>query len=428
MTTDGFLDDRERFLPIKQAALLRRALQHPHLSEQERERFKTLHKMLQLRFHVEFYEQLARLRTVYDPFDPDRDTLPLAEWASDQREAMRAELIDGIRTLLNEGNYVEMTHDQLIRCLELQTFGGVSVKVDLNRFEELHVHYRGVRQEQRTRRSPATLWRKRTYNVRVLKRVAVLVREDGRQNDTIRLKLFKDVVVGDLKMVSPNVRIQMRLLDKLKVGSSVAGGLSAPTLKLLMAAAISPLLMLLLAAGFLGAFVKGIFSFLSSKTKYMQTLSSSLYFQNLANNMSALTQLVDAADAEEAKELLLAYFILHVDRDRNYTVEELDRRVEQWLGEEFGLDVDFEVGDAVRKLREKGLVVTREVPAGQHRPGEIRRVLKVYDLPSSLRKLDQVWDGYFTWNEEHSADQDRIADAHWPPPAALARGQQTGTP
>ncbi len=418
MATLDFLETREQFLPVQQATILKRASGDSRLSPREREQLATLFEIIQARFHFEFHDEIERLRIAYDPFDPDRDTLPLAELSAAQREAAFGELVDGFRKLLVDGNYVELTHEQLNECLQLQTFGGLSVRVDLDDYDELQIFYRGVRREQRTRRSAATLWRKRTRDVRVLKRVALLVRAAETRGDVVRIKLFKDVVVDDLKMVAPEVRVRMRLLDKLKVGSTVAGGMTPPVLKLVAAVAISPALLIALVGGCIGACFKGVFSFLSSKTKYMQTLSASLYYQNLANNFSALTRLVDAAEAEEAKELLLAYFMLYTGRERDYTLKELDRCVEAWLGEQFALNVDFEVDDAVRKLIEKGLMVEREVPGGS------RRVLKVFDLPSSLRKLDEAWDNYFTWNNENGDGEDRLADGQWPSgdSAACCRG------
>jgi hypothetical protein len=41
-------------------------------------------------------------------------------------------------------------------------------------------------------------------------------------------------------------------------------------------------------------------------------------------------------------------------------------------------------------------------------------VLKVYDLPSALRRLDVVWEAYYSSNGILSPDQDRLADADWP--------------
>jgi hypothetical protein len=205
----------------------------------------------------------------------------------------------------------------------------------------------------------------------------------------------------------------MRLLDHVKIGSSVAGGVVTAAGKAFAAAIFSPWVFLLILSGFIGAIVRGVFSFFSNKTRYMQALSTSLYFQNLANNSSALAYLVDAAEAEECKELLLAYYLLYVERDWDYTQEGLDRRVQQWLEAEFGLKVDFEVPEAVQELLAKRLLVRRP-PAGSGSPNAAA-VLKVYDLPSALRRLDEVWDNYSSYSQTRSADQDRLADDNWPP-------------
>jgi hypothetical protein len=231
-------------------------------------------------------------------------------------------------------------------------------------------------------------------------------------------------------MLLPYVRIRMRLLDHLKIGSSVAGGVATATWKIFTATVLSPWLLLFVMSGFVGAAIRGLFGFLSSKTKYMQTLSSNLYFQNLANNLSALAHLTDCAEAEEYKELLLAYYILYVERGRDYTQEQLDRRVEQWLHAEFGLHVDWDVSEVVRKLAEKNLLVRRDssdccLSENGHIPLDASlasaspspspaAILKVYDLPSSLRRLDAVWDAYYDYNGKRPPGHDRVADAQWP--------------
>lgn len=420
----AFLETRERFLPVPAPLILERVLEDPRFSDEERDRFRMFLQMTQARFHFEFLDRIEHLKVLYDPFDPDRETLPLCHLSPDEREAQFAELKERFRQLLLGGNYVELSREQLAACMELQPFGGLAVRVDLDQYRDLLVFYRGLREEERWR----PLWyfplRKRCYTIRVFKRLALLVRtwDDGEGGDdggdVVLLKLFKNVVLEDVKMITPRVRVQMRVLDKLKIGSTVIGSLFAPIFKLVMAAAFNTFLFVIVLAGCVGAFMKGVFSFLSSKTKYMQTLSTSLYFQNQANNASVLTRLVDAAETEEAKELLLAYFLLYVERDRDYTVEELDRRVEQWLRARFEVDVDFEVDDAVRKLIEKDLIVERVVepaPAASGEAPKPRRVLKVYDLPSSLRRLDEWWDNFFVGGDGGDASNDRLADGSWPP-------------
>jgi hypothetical protein len=405
-----FLEARERFLPLKQTAMRDRMLSDSRLSAGEREQLSKLFEMLAARFHFEFREKLEHLKAAYDPFDPDCDTQTPPD-ASAEQEAKRKELARAFEELLLDANFVEMSREQVIACAEYQAHTGLVVKANLSDYAQLQVFYRGIRHVPRTVR----LWlppRKPTdETAHVFSRVAVFVRLANRPNGPVFLKLFKNVVAEDLEMLLPYVRIRMRLFDHLKIGSSVAGGVATASWKVFTATILSPWLLLLVLAGFSVAATRGILSFLSSKTKYMQALSSSLYFQNLANNTSALAHLVDSAEAEECKELLLAYYILYVERDCNFTQEQLDRRVEQWLRTEFDLDVDFEVSDAVRKLFDKQLLVRRPAPRGTLAGDGI---LKVYDLPSTLRRLDAVWDAYYSYNGARSPDQDRLADVDWP--------------
>ena len=150
---------------------------------------------------------------------------------------------------------------------------------------------------------------------------------------------------------------------------------------------LSPWVLLVVGAGFTGACVNGITNFVASKTRYVQRLTSNLYFQNLANNQTMLAHLIDSAEGEQSKELLLAYFLLYVERDRDFNREQLDRRVEQWLAEQFGVTVDFDISGAVRTLIDKELVVEAGRPATAN-----GAVLKVYDLPSALHRLDAAWE------------------------------------
>jgi hypothetical protein len=406
-----FLEVRERFLPIKQAALLEHMLGDPRLSAGEREQLRTLSEMMAARFHFEFREKLEHLKTLYDPFDPDCDTLPLPA-ALDDPEAKQEELAGAFAQLLLEANYVKMPREQVVACAEYQSQTGLVVKANLSDYAQLQVFYRGIRHESRTVRLWLTPWRQKCETLHVFSRVVLLVRLAKHPQGPVFLKLFKNAVVEDLEMLLPYVRIRMRLLDHLKIGSSVAGGVATAGWKVFTATILSPWLLLLVMFGFTGAAIRGFFGFLSSKTKYMQALSFNLYFQNLANNTSVLAHLIDSAEAEECKELLLAYYILYVERRRDCTQNELDRRAEQWLRTEFGLDVDFDISGAVRKLVEKNLLVRRPSPASGSAAAE--DVLKVYDLPSTLRRLDAVWDAYCSCGGVQLPKQDRLADADWP--------------
>jgi hypothetical protein len=391
-----FLEVRERFLPVKQAMLRERMLREPRLSAQEREQFGKLFEMIAASFHFEFREKLEHLKKIYDWFDADCDTLPPAR-APDDEATQREELSRAFEQLLLNANYLEMPRKQVIDCVEYQSQVGLAVRASLLDYAELRVFYRGMRREQRTFRPWFAPWIRKNETVHVFSRVALLVRLAKKPQGPVFLKVFKNVVAEDLEMLMPYVRIHMRLLDHLKIGSSMAGGLATAFWKMFTAAILSPWIFMLVMLGFTGAFIRGVSSFLSNKTRYMQAISANLYFQNLANNSSALAYLVDAAEEEECKELSLVYFILYLAHDQGCRREELDRRTEQWLQTEFGLNVDFEISDALEKLHEKGLLACRG-PTASEMPGA-EDALKVLDLPAALRRLDETWDNYYCYNK-----------------------------
>ena len=174
------------------------------------------------------------------------------------------------------------------------------------------------------------------------------------------LKLFKNVVAEDLEMLLPYVRIQMRLLDHLKIGSSVMGGIATAVLKSFTAAILSPWVLLLILLGFFWSAIRSIYSFFSSKTKYMQTLSSNSVLpepRQQHRRADGTGRLRRGGGVQRA--LCWPTTSCTSERNRDFTQAELDHRVEQWLLSEFGLDADFDVSDAVRKLADKELLVRR---------------------------------------------------------------------
>jgi len=409
-------------------ALQARMLQDPRLSAWERKLLGKLFEMIANRFHMEFRSRLEHVKSVYEPFDPDLDTQAATRPAGFDEAAQRRELAASFEQLLLDANYQEMPRDRIVACTEFQANRNIIVRASFDDYADLRVFYRGVRQETRTYRPWKAPWRGKDETVHVFARLALLVRVVKRQPEAVFLKLFKNVVAEDLEMLLPYVRIRMKLFDRLKIGTSVVGGLATASWKFWTAAVLSPWVLLVVAGGFAGACVNGVTNFVASKTRYIQKLTTSLYFQNLANNSSMLAHVIDSGEAEQCKELLLAYFLLYVERNRSFTQEQLDRRAELWLAAEFGVTVDFDISSAVQKLVDKELVVQQQRPAASQAdfsppgltatklaPRVNNPVLKVYDLPSSLHRLDEAWDDCFEDGEISHSGEQRLADADWPP-------------
>ena len=96
-----------------------------------------------------------------------------------------------------------------------------------------------------------------------------------------------------------------------------------------------------------------------------------------------LYRVLDEAEEQETREVLLAYFYLwrHAG-PAGWTARELDDYVELDLERALGTAVDFEIEDALDKLTRAGVVV---------RTGERYVALPV---EAALEKLDDTWDRY----------------------------------
>ena len=143
-----------------------------------------------------------------------------------------------------------------------------------------------------------------------------------------------------------------------------------------------------LAAGFgaLGAFLWKQFSnFKNRKIQFMKTLTDSLYFKNLDNNTGVFHRLIDAAEEEECKETILAYYFL-LKTDSSLSIEELDQQIEHWSQSQYQHAFDFEISDAIKKLIDLGLV---------EQSGE---QLSALSLHQARLQLDRLWDGYFEFD------------------------------
>jgi hypothetical protein len=115
---------------------------------------------------------------------------------------------------------------------------------------------------------------------------------------------------------------------------------------------------------------------------YQKQLADNIYFRNVNNNAGIFDYLIGAAEDQDCKEAFLAYYFL-LTSGGGATEPALDERIERWLKQSFGADVDFECEDAVAKLERLGLL---------RRSGDLLSVLPLQD---ALVRLDQSWDGYF---------------------------------
>lgn len=116
-------------------------------------------------------------------------------------------------------------------------------------------------------------------------------------------------------------------------------------------------------------------------------LSDSLYFKNLGNNSGAFYSLLNSSEEEVIKETILAYTFLSKS-ETPLTEEELDHQIESWFMTTLNTNLDFDVKDALLKLKNSGLGF------------ETNGKWEVIPLDKALIRLDEIWDGVFDYNQK----------------------------
>jgi len=390
----------EHFVPIRKSELAARLCDSAGLLPAEAEALRSLYRLLEARFHFEYHRQLEDLKDAYAAFDPDADTVPLAEVSQGDRRIHLDRLFEKFAWLVERGNFRRLSQAEIDESLKGASDWGLNLAVDFEVFDRLEIYARGDLIGSRSRRNWRTRFRWVESPVPIFQRLVVIFKlrpnaRGGPHLDTqdVFLKLFKDIPKMDLEMLLPGTRVQMSLLDRAKIVLPTISGVAITIWKIvkgaLLAAAVGVygfLALLGLIAGTVGYGVRSFYGYLQTKQKYQLSLTQSLYYQNLDNNAGVLFRLLDEAEEQENREALLAYFFLwrHAGK-QGWTADHLDEAIETFLEPIVGRAVDFEVGDALEKLLRLGIV--RSEPSGKLRAVPIQQALAI---------LDQAWDNFFT--------------------------------
>jgi hypothetical protein len=120
---------------------------------------------------------------------------------------------------------------------------------------------------------------------------------------------------------------------------------------------------------------------MNQRTRYMVVLAQNLYFHAMADNRGVMTLLADRAAEEDIKEEMLLYSVLAKERVNIANLRHVDEAIEQYLTTTFGIDVDFDVDDALARLKQEGIVT--ELPDG---------TLETLPPHEAALHIDKLWD------------------------------------
>lgn len=410
----------ERFIPISKQDLITDLLANSQWMPKQRQQFADFCNLFTALYHYKFHNYLENLKNYYRPFNPDTDTIA-RQYSVEEQQQRYNQLIKEIHQLLNHANYEPLSVNDINQAMTADSYYGVKVSVDWDDFAEIIIYYRGfstlVKLKRtwsslflRTSQSKITIYKKlflllkfKTIPERIREWVAINGNHLEKQaqkrirharqawptnmnEEHIFIKLFKDIPLSDLEMLFPNQRVRFKLFDKIKLGVTSGGGTIAGIISVISKAGLiftNPITFIVAFLGFIGIIFRQIMGIFNQRTRYMMKLSQNLYFLNLDNNLGVINYLVDMAEEEECKEAILAYYFLYIHADKNYTKEQLDLAIENYLHHQYGVVVNFEIEDGLRKLRQEGLL------------NEVGGILTVVDLPQACLSLDKQWDDFF---------------------------------
>lgn len=384
--------DRETFIPVTRFALMDRLTAEQGWPGSVYHDARRFFQFLDYWRHQRYSCRLLALEQSYEPFSPDTDLLLTRKYTGEERRNMQRRIIDDMHHLLERANYRRIAPDDVEVILTRESHYGLDLHVDFTTFEEVMIYYRGASTMQRQRRTLRKFMRKEEFDLPIYQRIFLLfklkpfevrVREvmheqhvslkEARKivtkmramlppevrEDNIYLKLFKNIPRTDLEMVFPNTVVRFRLMDKLKLGATSVGGLGVG-----VASAAGKLALVfsnpIAAAGAIASIgavgVRQFMSFLNQKQRYMVIMAQNLYFHSLADNRGVMVTLADRAAEEDVKEEMLLYTVLVKERARRSDLPAIDAAIEQYLATEFGINVDFDLEDALERLVEDGIV------------------------------------------------------------------------
>ncbi len=410
---------RETFIPVTRSALIDRLTAPEAWPASVASDARRFFRYLDYWRRQQYTSRILDLEHSYEPFSPDSDLLQTRNYTEADRKRMQRRVIQGMEHLLEQANFRRISPDDVSLILTRESHYGLDLHVDFTVFEDVLIYYRGASTRRDQRRTLRKFMRKEEFEVPIFQRLCLLfklkpleahireVMEKERisyhearkiaarlrsmlppevRETNIYMKLFKNIPRSDVEMVFPNTLVKFRLLDKVKLGVTSAGGLgmgvasSAGKIALVLTHPIA-------AAGAaigLGAVIgRQVISFMNQKQKYMVVMAQNLYFHSMADNRGVMIKIADRAAEEDVKEEMLLYSVLVKERARRSDLPAIDRAIEQYLASVFDVNVDFDLSDALERLIRDGLVT--EEPDG---------TLRTLTPRAAALHIDYLWDKF----------------------------------
>ncbi len=408
--------DREHFIPITRFALMERLTIPSAWPPGQSVAARRFFSYLDYWRHQRYGAQLLEMEQTYEPFSPDSDLLLTRSFTDDELGGMQKRMVESIRHILTQANYREINPESVEEILTKDSHYGLDLHVDFSLFEEVLIFYRGASTRKDQKRTLRKFMRKEEFDVPIFQRLFLLfklkplqerireIMEDEKvsrkeaermankqrahlpgavASGNIYMKLFKNIPRSDIEMVFPNTEVKYRMMDKVMLSGGGIAGLGGPIVGAVtkFSALANPFVAIPVVIGFGGAVFRGAMNFVNKRNKYMVVMAQNLYFHSMADNRGVMIKLIDRAAEEDVKEEMLLYAVLAKERANRRDLKAIDIAIEQYLKSTFGLDIDFDLDDALERLLADGIVT-------EDANGDLHTLSPV----DAAEHIDKMWD------------------------------------
>ena len=442
----GLLKDREAFIPYSRQDIIDICLSDGQLDQEEQQKFRDFCTLISAYYHFQFHSLLEEVKKNYAPFNPDLSTKSLQTISTEQKQVMQQQLVQTFESILTKANYFPLPAEVLEKALNEQSLIQLHTEINFDDFEEVICYCQGDYFQNVT----INKWFSQVLKeVDIYERVIILLKfkEQNQASkkskpyleklevspELIYIYLYKNIPKYDLDFLFPNVQTSMTLADRLMfilpaIGAAIPAifkifpqlvfiiavlafaisgvelwdtlQITEEDLKNLMPIIIAALSLMITLGGF--AF-RQYSNYQNKLLKFQLSVSDTLFFRNLAINGGVLSSVVDAAEEEECKEIILVYYHLLTSQEA-LNPHKLDEKIESWMECKLGTKIDFDIDSTLEELTKiRGKVV---------HPGdneeEVQEVsLLSYDhlgycqiktLNEALMVVDYLWDRAFLYS------------------------------
>lgn len=438
--------DREAFIPYSRKDIIELCIQDGKLPESSLQKFRDFCSILLAYYHFKLHKTLEILKENYAPFNPDASTKYIVSHSESQLAMMKTKVVQSFDKILEQGNYFPISQASLERAFQESSLIELKTDINFDDFEEMICYCRGDIYKTITVKK---FFRKVEKKIDIFERVALLIKcqntEDTDSYDDfqeesnlspkkIYISLYKNIPKNDIEFLFPNVKISMTLKDRLMlVVPAIGAGVPiilriVPQLLLILGVivflAFGPSYVeklnlranpedvrnmtgILLASSSLlvtlgGFCFKQYSKYKTKQIKFQKQVTDTLFFKNIANNSGVFQTLIDDAEEEECKEIILVYYHL-LTSNTSLTPEQLDNKIEAWMEQNFDTKIDFDINGPLNNLTKiQGKIVRdgededeiSEIPLLTYDENGCCQVLPLDD---AKQLIDYIWDNAFSY-------------------------------